>query len=387
MSGSDKDRSCIYTAPKGLCAGGDDLSAEDYLPRGLGKFKGYERLKGKICRRCNHHLGKLDAHLLTSGPEAIFRAIYGIEGRKTHRKRDSFHEMTHGRPPVEVWGRLPGDTSDTRLEVLPGNLGQPRRELLFKDEGGNQRVVPVPHRVNTVESLNEHLDRYGVSGQTRRRVRVNCSADDTAFVSLIEERYGKIETGGREPDWKRYPATVPATALVNPFPEYYRAIAKIAFHFFIWCSFPGITGLENEFDGIKKFIWRGDQADKYILEWTGPFDRKQIGDAPYAHVLAAWVANDEAVASVRLFAGSDSGINVSAVAHDGRLISFPLKNESLVWIVKLGRSPFRIACDLRRALAFVAYRRAADGFVGEVRELTPIRLIVPPPGLGPLPWV
>jgi hypothetical protein len=386
MSGSDKDRSCIYTAPKGLCAGGDDLSAEDYLPRGLGKFKGYERLKGKICRRCNHHLGKLDAHLLTSGPEAIFRAIYGIEGRKTHRKRDSFHEMTHGRPPVEVWGRLPGDTSDTRLEVLPGNLGQPRRELEFKLHDGTTSVVPVPRKIDTPDKLREHLKRNSI-GDWRKCV-VKCPADDEGFQEMVQRCLGKeIEQLGKPSDRRGYPATVPVRSGIQLPPEYYRAIAKIAFHFFIWCSFPGITGLENEFDGIKEFIWRGDQADKYILEWTGPFDRKQIGDAPYAHVLAAWVANDEAVASVRLFAGSDSGMNVSAVAHDGRLISFPLKNESLVWIVKLGRSPFRIACDLRRALAFVAYRRAADGFVGEVRELTPIRLIVPPPGLGPLPWV
>jgi hypothetical protein len=386
MSGSNKDRPCIYTAPKGLCEGRHDLSAEDYLPRGLGKFKGYERLKGKICRRCNNHLGKLDDLLLTSGPEAIFRAIYGIEGRKTHRKRDSFHEMTHGRPPLEVWGRLPGDTSETRFEVLPGNLGQPRRELIFKRHDGTTSVVTVPRTIDTPDKLREHLKRKGI-GDSKRCV-VNSPADDEGFQDMVQRCLGKeIEQLGKPSDRRGYPATVPVRSRIQLTPEYYRAIAKIAFHFFIWCSFPGITGLENEFDGIKEFIWRGDQADKYILQMPGPFDRNQIGDAPYAHVLAAGVADDEAVATVQLFAGSDIGMNVSTVAPDGRPFSVQPKNESLVWIVKLGRSPLRIACDLRRALAFVAYRRAADGFVGEVRELTPARSIVVWRLGGPQYWV
>jgi hypothetical protein len=386
MSGSNKERPCIYTVPKGLCAGGDDLSAEDYLPRGLGKFKGYERLKGKICRRCNHDLGELDALLLTSGPEAIFRAIYGIEGRKTHRKRDSFHEMTHGRPPVEVWGRLPGDTSDTRLEVLRGNFGQPRRELIFESHDGTSCVVTVPLKIDTPDKLQEHLKRKSV-GRDWRKCVVNCPADDEGFQEMVQRCLGKIEQLGKPSDRRGYPAIVPVASLIQLSPEYYRAIAKIAFHFFIWCSFTGITGLENVFDGIKEFIWRGDQAGKYMRSTAGPFDRNEIGDAPYAHVLSAGVVGNEAVATVQLFAGSDSGINLIAGATDGRSFPVQLKNMSFVWIVKLGRSPFRIACDLRRALAFVAYRRTTDGFVGEVRELTPARsIVVWRPGFGPQFW-
>lgn len=204
---------------------------------------------------------------------------------------------------------------------------------------------------------------------------------------MVQRCLGKIESLGKPSDFNAYPATVPVASLIQLAPEYYRAIAKIAFHFFLSCSFPGTSGFEPVFNGIKEFIWQGGSAAKYIRSTAGPFERDQIGDAPYAHVLAAGIAGDEAVATVQLFAGSDSGINLVAQATDGRSFPVQLSNMSFAWIVKLGWSPFRIACDLRKALAFVAYRQTRDGFVGEVRELTPARsIVVWRPGFGPQFW-
>ncbi len=130
-----------------------------------------------------------------------------------------------------------------------------------------------------------------------------------------------------------YPAIVPVASLIKLSPEYHRAIAKIAFHFFIWCSFPQITGFEPEFNGIKQFIWQGGDSSNHVRSNAGPFERDQIGEGPYAHVLAAGVADNEAVATVQLFAGSDSGINLIAKATDGRSFPVQLKNMSLLRIV------------------------------------------------------
>lgn len=246
--------------------------------------------------------------------------------------------------------------------------------------------MTVPRKIDTPDKLQKHLKGKSI-GRDWSKCIVNCPADDEGFQEMVQRCLGKIEQLGEPSDRRGYPAIVPVASLIELSPEYYRAIAKIAFHFFMWCSFAGITGLENVFDGIKEFIWRGDQPSKYLRSAAGPFDRNQIGDAPYAHVLSAGVVGNEAVATVQLFAGSDSGVNLIARATDGRSFPVQLKNMSFVWIVKLGRSPFRIACDLRRALAFVAGRQTTVGFIGEVRELTPARsIMVWRPGFGPQFW-
>lgn len=392
MSSGEAGRRCIYRAPEGLCDGSEHFSDEDYLPRGLGKFKGYQKLKDKICWKCNHHFGDLDNVLLTSGPEAIFRAIYGIEGRKTHRKRDVFAENTHGRPPIEVIAHLPGDDSPTRLQLLEGNLAQPRRELIFEWPSGKSETVPVPRRVDTPEKLLEHLQRNGIEPGWKKCIVVGPEGDD-AFKDLVRRSLGDFESLRNRSELSTYPAKVLAGSPIQLSPEYHRAIAKIAFHFFLWCSFPNITGFEREFDDIKQFIWQGGDPSNRVLSNFLPFDRNQIGEAPYAHVLAAGVTGNEAVASVQLFAGSDSGMNFIAKASDGRFFPVQLKDMSFIRFVKLGRSPFRIAHTrnlerARRVLLFTAYRRARDGFIGEVRELTPTdRIMIWRPGVGPRFWV
>jgi hypothetical protein len=132
---------------------------------------GYEELHGKICKVCNQHLGDLDEILVRLGPEAILRAGHGIKGRKKHRKKDVFHEGTHGHRPLEVNAWLPNDTSPTNLEILQGNIAQPRRELIFESDGGERYVVTVPRRVNSMKKLNEHLRRSGVIERDGRASR------------------------------------------------------------------------------------------------------------------------------------------------------------------------------------------------------------------------
>jgi hypothetical protein len=360
---------CIYTRPTSLCCGDSELNDEHYLPRGLGNFRNYRPLKDMICERCNGRFSKLDEVLLNSGPEALLRRGHGIKGRSAHRAKDLFHERNQGLPPLEVNAWLPNDPSLTRVEVVDRNVAQPRRELVFEDEDGKQRIVPVPHRVNSVEALNEHLDRYGVLGQTWPRVWVNCSADDTAFVSLVEERYGKIETGGREPDWKGYPATVQATTLVNLPPEYHRAIAKIGFHFFLWCFGPPLTGFEPCFDEVKEFIFKGGDPRKFITCTIGGIDRTGTQITTWAHVLAAGWAGREMLATVQLFAGSNLGMSFVAGSQEDKSFRGNMKDQALIWFVQLGQ--MGLSYPWRRAAAFVGYEEQRDGFDGEVQELKP----------------
>lgn len=360
---------CIYTSPGGLCAGGSPLNDEHYLPRGLGNFRNFRLPRETICEDCNGRFGKLDEILLNSGPEALLRRTHGIKGRAKHRSKDLFHELNQGLPPIEVNAWLPNDPSPTRMEVVDRVVAQPRRELIFEEEGGQQQVVPVPHRVNTVDALNVHLKRYGVLDRAWPQISVNCSADDAEFVTLVEQRFGKIESGGSEPDRTSYPATVRAASLVTLPPEYHRAIAKIGFHFFLSCFAPPLSGFEDTFNEVKEFIYQGEDPRKFIACTVGDIDRAGTQITTWAHVLAAGWAGQEMVATVQLFAGSDSGMNFVAGSQKGETFSGNFNEQALVWFVRLGRADLS---DLgRKASAFVGYEEARDGYDGEVQELQP----------------
>jgi len=64
---------------------------EHWLPRSLGAFEGNTMLKDRICRSCNERLGRvLDLELARSGPAGLTRQLLGIEGRRSHERKDVF---------------------------------------------------------------------------------------------------------------------------------------------------------------------------------------------------------------------------------------------------------------------------------------------------------
>ena len=58
---------CIYCGREGK------MSRDDYLPRSLGKFKGYELLSGRICHACNNCFSEIYEQFCRRGTEAIIR--------------------------------------------------------------------------------------------------------------------------------------------------------------------------------------------------------------------------------------------------------------------------------------------------------------------------
>jgi hypothetical protein len=359
---------CIYTQPSGLCAGTSPLTDEHVLPRGFGNFNGFIELSNKLCHCNSDPLGKLDEVLLHSSPEALVRMAHGVSGRKNHRAKDLFHERSHGRPPIELEALLPNDDSPTRLEVTELGIAQPRRELVFESDQ-DQRVVPIPHSVATVDALNEHLGRYGVLARAWPRIRVNCSVDDVEFIAMIEQRFGDIKSEQGEPDRTGYPSVVQASALFKFPPEYFRAIAKIAFHFFLSCFSPPFSGLEPAFDDIKRLIYQGGEPERLMRCVPGeivPSSEK----FPWAHVLAAVWTGREMAASVQLFHGSNSGMGFIAGNNSGPVASGNLKEFGMVWFVRLGRTD-SIYPAQRKAFAYLGCNKKQNGFDGEVRALRP----------------
>jgi hypothetical protein len=81
---------CIY------CGKEEANSREDYLPRCLGSFRNFGKLENKLCRKCNGAIGKIEEQFCRCGPEAFFRIVKGIKGRKYHKKPSPFYRGSSG---------------------------------------------------------------------------------------------------------------------------------------------------------------------------------------------------------------------------------------------------------------------------------------------------
>jgi hypothetical protein len=367
MQNNDIQKQCVYKKPEGLCTSVSALSVEDFLPRGFGKFRYYQRLNDRICRDCNRKLGKLDEFLLHLGHPAILRVLHGIEGRRQHRTKDLFHERTYGVAPVESVARLPGEDSLTRLELVPGGA-IPRREISFLTRAGEERVVPIPHEIDSVERLHDHFNRYGVAAEWTP-VSIVCPHDEggQALIRLVKDALRFEVVSPEDSADSLNTGDVTASTLIAFAPEHYRAIAKIAFHFFLWCYRSTYTGFEQQFDSIKRFIYEGGNHREHMVSSLGAFDRPEGIDVPWAHVLAAGWLGPQAMATVQLFAGTNSGTKFKIAVEDGRIFDGEMGEHSLIWFVRLAETKSQKQSN--RALAFLGYGEQRDGFDGEVREL------------------
>src|SRR5436309_6669011 len=106
---------CIYPGPHST------MSEEHYLPAALGRFKGYEPLRDRLCRDCNKRIGDAtEVQFLRAGPIAFFRWLVGNEGRDGPLPTP-FYRGAGGAPPLYMTGRPEGFDYDLLLEVERGS--------------------------------------------------------------------------------------------------------------------------------------------------------------------------------------------------------------------------------------------------------------------------
>jgi hypothetical protein len=108
----------------------------------------------------------------------------------------------------------------------------------------------------------------------------------------------------------------------------WRVAAKIAFHYAL-TQLAGVTGHENWFDGVKRFIMEGVGAAYVIRENTLPLDRgirSDLGQTEWLHVLACSQRRKDFMAHCRLFDHTGMptvACDVTLGSHDMRIIPEP----------------------------------------------------------------
>jgi hypothetical protein len=136
-------RRCIYTQPLGLCDGSQPLHRkEHYLPAALGNFRDDVRLRDYICTSCQQRFSGLEDVFMHHGPEAFFRHMIGVRGRKKHRKKNIFYERTAGMPPLTVIAQQPGQDYTVLWQIDDITQGHEMKQLVFRDEQNTDIHLP-----------------------------------------------------------------------------------------------------------------------------------------------------------------------------------------------------------------------------------------------------
>jgi hypothetical protein len=338
------------------------MSEEHYLPAALGRFKGCEPLRSRVCRLCNKRIGDVtEVQFLRAGPIAFFRWLVGTEGRDGPPP-SPFYRGAGGAPPLYMTGRPEGLAYDLLFEADPGSENVfPLRQVIFKDDTSDGHYpIPILDRMkNNPSALIDYLKESSIG--TAKPVHIFAAPDEVPWVTDL-----LIGAVGTAPPWEWItaefaPQRISLVVRAGVTGAHFRSIAKIAFHY-VLKVFPDLTGHERQFDQIKNFIWEGGTSDHFVRQQT-----KQVvinfkqGYRPthWSHFLIATRDYDQITASAQFFAGPTS---------------LPLPYQ-----VRIGKNPSRIVTrTLHHAHQFVVLSPAeqAPGYDGVMEDLHPANYVL-----------
>ena len=304
MSDENQDI-CIYCSTTiHPCRGAGD----HVIPAAFGRFRDDLRFR-LICRQCNTLLGTAEETLLRSAPEALFRRFVQNAIKPTGRgKRGGGWSSAKG-------GERPKGTI---------NHGD-HTELVEMSRDNPQNVYPIDQLVvRDAAGIEHHLRLFPdmTAESLRRKIQGASSAlDSRMYLHAEEQRYDLYkdllaelcpdspcdEVDSREADGHR----IQGRTEFRFSPDYYRALAKIAFHYYLVVNRRGLRGDEPLFAAIRRFIMEGGDRGKFFdaggAKFVSPFHELPDGgamlSAVWAHALAADEEQGAATVNVMLFAG------------------------------------------------------------------------------------
>jgi hypothetical protein len=338
---------CIY------CNQREAGSSEHYLPRCLGSFHGYSPLTDTICQECNGAISAVERHFCRWSPEGFFRERLGIRGRKRKQPRRVFQPASTGAPFLAFRGKYPGEDFEIlwRIDTRNGGVQEvPQLVLFFPD--GKSLIVPVPDDIIDSPQLAELLRSAGLTPDRQCKVQVIVPKGD-------EDRFEYLLAGiGVHVDLE--PRMVGPVA--GPFSlqgflgaQYFRAVAKIAFHYALKHS-RNFAGYEPEFAGIRDFIINGaGRVDDYVGSGNTDLLIRLPGEKlrGFGHLLTVEADHGNIVtARMQFFMGPDY--------------------TPLVWIVALGQNPSRVIWNQRFGHWFAYKNELGKGCDGEMQTVRAI---------------
>jgi len=186
-------------------------------------------------------------------------------------------------------------------------------------------VDQVVIRVN--DARDEHFELYPGMRPEQLQMRVAAAGVDhftRAWLHCDDSHWKEftslLQAAWPEKQMERLPDTEPGIHQVKGRvifrfgDHYFRAIAKIAFHYYLTHSRRGTRGDEREFESVRQFIMNGGDPTEFfpvdLTRFAMPFGKLPDGGAlmpsKWCHILCADESSGDAVVYVHLFAGPKS---------------------------------------------------------------------------------
>ncbi|HEX3682192.1 MAG TPA: hypothetical protein VHU83_06585 [Bryobacteraceae bacterium] len=284
-------------------------SVEHPLPAAFGEFKGAPLLVDRVCKQCNNaRLGVLDEQLARCGPEALMRLYYGVRGRSRHKEINPHYRRSAGGARLKMTSFDASLGLDLELEIIEGNQVRQSRQIVFREVSGSVKHLPIPEDMRNPDQLRAAFEELGVGEIAEARVFYD--PEETTWIEpLVRGVWPNIKFAEGELAATSYRAG--ATVRIELTDRYFRAIAKIGFHYFL-TQFPTYSGSEPQFGMIRGFIADGGPVS-LANEFIGERQHALIGqlrdggrpDGWKGHIVAAEINAQACLAHVQLFVCED----------------------------------------------------------------------------------
>ncbi|MBN2467503.1 MAG: hypothetical protein JXD19_05070 [Deltaproteobacteria bacterium] len=204
--------------------------------------------------------------------------------------------------------RYPGTNYDVLVEPIPGTHDvKPLPQVVIVTPDGHCEHVLVPDIDISTEELDRRIKATGIKGQLTLWPIAAKEEEQTAILNLL--RSSNL-CSGEFTDENIAPTieTVEVQGTIKVDPKYFRAVAKIAFHYFL-ANYVGFCGSETCFEALRQFIRYGQgNKDSFVKQKRGNLVAElNQGYRPkyYGHFIIGVIEERFILVYVQLFIGKD----------------------------------------------------------------------------------
>jgi len=297
-------KKCIY------CGAVNPAWAKAHImPRLMGTFKNQPTLGERICVDCDHEVGKCEEHLAKCTINGVLLKHLGLTGR--HKYRSSAFRRGHsGQGPIRMTTRVPGYAHEVRVEPIGDskNVDIIPQLILVDACGGREEIaIENPNCISLGEwKILLYMCR---EGRVKDLEAIGLADNQVALIIHIFQKIGLTFDPPQEATIPRFSGTILTEGTLKYDERYFRAIAKIAFHYYLAFNDLNHCGSEDIFEPVRSFIRYGHgKVDTFVTEKKGHFveDMKQGWRPPtYGHILFAETTSQLILVKVQPFVGPD----------------------------------------------------------------------------------
>jgi hypothetical protein len=276
------------------------------LPRLLGTFENQPTLHQRVCAICDKEIGKCEELIAKCTVEAVLLKHIGIIGRHKGKSSSPFRRGHSGHPPIRMATTLPGYGSEVRVEPIgDSNNVDILPQIILVDAEGNREEIVInnPDCISVAEWL--LLLKKCLSGGVKH-LEALVSDEQFLLIKRVLPEFGITFDSADDAKISPFRGQVLVKGSMTYDKRFFRAVAKIAFHYFLIHS-TLFHGTEDEFQAIRRFVRCGDGDERDFIEKVDEPIAHDISGADrppyYGHILRTEITPKGIWVCVQLFIG------------------------------------------------------------------------------------